>query len=104
MRRLPAMLGIILLVTSVLMMIGSNISYGGTYFDWDSDPNPVELNNSWNVSRILEQNDWFKVGISPAQDWSDHLQPAEPPPGVPAPYQVIFVNITDPNGEETEVY
>jgi len=101
MKKLPAALGIILLFTSVVMMIGSNISYGGSYFDWNSDPSPVEVSAYPNISRALEQNNWFKVAITPAQDWNDHLQPADS--SVPAPYQPVFVNITDPNGEETEI-
>jgi len=101
MKKLPAALGIILLFTSFVMMIGSNIGYGGSYFDWDSDPSPAEVAAYPNISRALEKDDWFKVGIYPAQDWNDNLQPADS--SVPAPYQPVFVNITDPNGEETEI-
>jgi len=102
MKKLPAALGIILLFTSFAMMIVSNISYGGSYFDWDSDPSPAEVAAYPNVSRALEKDDWFKVGISPAQDWNEHLQPSDA--SVPAPYQPVFVNITDPEGQETEIY
>jgi hypothetical protein len=91
----------ILLFTSIVMMIGSNVSYGGSYFDWNSDPSPAEVSAYPNISRALERNDWFKVRIDPSQDWNDHLQPADS--SVPAPYQPVFVNITDPNGEETEI-
>jgi hypothetical protein len=103
MRKLPAALGIILLLTSFVMMIGSNISYGGYYFEWEgTDPNPVEVGAAWNISHAFEQGDWFKLEVAASQDWADHLQPSDA--AVPVPYQPVFVNITSPTGGETEVY
>jgi len=102
MKKGPAALGIILILLSAFLMIASNITYGGTYYNWESDSNVVELSNSWNISRILNNEEWFRLEIVTPQDWNDQLQPSEA--DVPYPYKPVFINITSPDGKESEIY
>jgi hypothetical protein len=102
MKKGPAALGIILILLSAFLMIASNITYGGTYYEWESDSSVVELSNSWNISRILNDEEWFRLEIVTPQDWNSLLQPAEA--DVPYPYKPFFVNITSPDGKESEIY
>jgi len=72
-----------------------------TDVSWQKDPNPVEAVNSWNISRFLNESDFFKVEIYPASDWNDVLEPPSGPYSVP--YKASFVNVTDRFGNETEL-
>jgi hypothetical protein len=97
-----AAFGIILIFLSAFLIIASNINYGGTYYEWESDSSVVELGNSWNISRILNEEEWFRLEIVTPQDWNDQLQPSEP--NIPYPYKPVFINITSPDGQESEIY
>jgi hypothetical protein len=69
---------------------------------WNFEPNEsnaVAANNSWNVSRTLNQGDFFKLEIYPALDWNQSL---EKPGLYNAQFEVRTVNITDPSGNQTE--
>jgi hypothetical protein len=69
---------------------------------WDFEPdesNAAAANNSWSVSRTLNQGDFFKLEIYPALDWNQSL---EQPGLYNAQFEVRAVNITDPSGEQTE--
>jgi len=101
MKPLWAALGIILLLSSVVIVVGANVgTWERSDIDWKSDPSPVELSNSWNVSRVLNESDWFKLEISSSADWNDNMEPAGSSYSVP--YKPAFVNVTNPNGNETE--
>jgi hypothetical protein len=70
--------------------------------EWNSDPSPVMTSNSRNITRFLNEGDWFKVAISPPQDWSDTMEP--PTEGTYAvPFKPALVNITDSFGNQTEL-
>lgn len=95
-----AALGIILLLSSMFTALGAYFGTGeSTSVDWQNDPSPAHVDNSWNVSRVLNQSDFFKVEISPAQDWSKYLDTSAI---YSKPFKTAFVNITDSSGNETE--
>jgi len=99
MRPAWAALGIILLMVSIFVVVGASLGYQKTEVNWDKDPTPVEALNSFNITRFLNQSDFFKLEIYPSLDWSHYVEP----PGVYAvPFKASFVNITDPSGAQTE--
>jgi hypothetical protein len=95
--------GAFLMFLGVVMFAVSNFSYPVKYSDWTVDSNPVIVNapNSWNITRYFLEGDLMRLEITPALTWSKNLQPEEE--DIPAPYQPVFVNITDPNGEQSEI-
>jgi hypothetical protein len=100
-----AALGIVLLMSSVFIVVGANMGYKKNVLDWDVParadglPNKWSVSDSWNVSGVLNQSDFFKLEIYAAQDWTGRVEPA----GVYAvPFKASFVNITDPFGAQTE--
>lgn len=101
MKKTLATVGIILLPTSIIMLIASTMNYTITYSDWTTDPAPLEVSNSWNITRYFSTGDLMRLEITPAKTWSDDLQP--PDQDIPNPYQPVFVNITDPLGRESEM-
>jgi hypothetical protein len=101
MKPLWAALGIILLLSSIFVVLYANANtWERSEIDWTVDPAPVEVLSSWNISRVLNQGDWFKLEISPSVDWNEALEPAGGDYAVP--YKPSFVNVTDPYGNETE--
>jgi len=101
MKAIWAALGIILLMSSIFIIVGGSLGFEKTDVSWKKDPNPTEVINSWNASRILNESDFFKVEIHPVADWNEFLEPAGGPYSMP--YKATFVNITDPFGSETEL-
>jgi len=101
MKKTPAAVGITLLLASIIMFIASTMNYTITYSDWTIDHEPLEVSNSWNITRYFSAGDLIRLEITPAKTWSDNLQPPEQ--DIPNPYQPVFVNITDPFGRESEI-
>lgn len=101
MRKLQVATGIVLLTAGVILCIVSNLNYTVTYSDWSKDTNPVEVSNSWNISRNFSAGDLIKLEIIPPQDWGEYTEP--PTSDIPYYYKPVFVNITDPLYNETEI-
>lgn len=101
MRKLPAAMGIVLLIAGVITCILSNLNYTVTYSDWSKDTNPVEVSNSWNISRNFSEGDLIKLEITPPMDWGEYTEP--PTSDIPFYYKPVFINITDPLQNETEI-
>jgi len=101
-----AALGIILLMSSILIVVLASLGYQKTEVNWDvpastgSIPNKWSVSDSWNISGTLNKDDFFKVEIYAAQDWSNLMEPIGT---YDAPFKASFVNITDPFGAETEL-
>lgn len=101
MKKGPAALGIVLLILSVVLLVAGGMSYEATYLDFTLDPEIVESTNSRNVSRVFAKGDWIKLTITSSLEWEDNLEPAAE--DIPYPYKPVFVNITDPVGNESEI-
>ena len=101
MRKVQAATGIVLLIAGVILCIISNLNYTVTYSDWSKDTNPLEVSNSWNISRNFSEGDLIKLEIVPPMDWGEYTEP--PAPDIPFFYKPVFVNITDPLYNETEI-
>ena len=101
MRSAWAALGIILLLVGVfLVLLASFSSYEKPdVVNWDKDPNPGDAFNARNVSRVLNQGDFFKVEIYAPSDWTEKMEYTRG-----AFYKVSLVNISDPSGAQTELY
>jgi len=98
-RKLPFVLGLIFLFTGIVFVAYSNIHYNKFEIVWGK---PEVKEDSWNITRYFMEGDLMKVEIVPASDWAEHLQPSDW--AVPYPYKPVYVNITDPFGNETEFY
>ena len=102
MKPLWAAFGIILLMSGLIIAFMAGLGHEvPSALEWDSDTSPVEVYNSRNITRFLNEGDWFKLEIYAPQDWSDNMEP--PTPEYAKPFKPAFVNITDPFGSQTEL-
>lgn len=99
MKKVPAALGIVLLMLSAVLMVAGSVSNEATYLDFTLDAEVVESVNSWNVSRVFAKGDWIKLTVSSSPEWADWMEPAGE--DIPYDYKPVWVNITDPTGEES---
>jgi len=95
-------MGLALLSASIIATLSSNLSYQKSEVKW-TEPNPTTSYDSWNVSRYFEEGDLIKASVSPASDWVEDPF-LSPDPLTPYPYKVVWVNITNPFGSESEFY
>lgn len=99
MRRLHAVLGLILLFVGIVIIPYSNMPYNETKIEWETQETKTD---SWNITRFFMEGDLIEVLIAPAEDWGTYLD--APTQDIPYPVKPVFVNITDPLGNETEFY
>jgi hypothetical protein len=100
-KKLPGAVGIILFLSSIIILLVSNIHGLNPYLDFKKEPNPVTVSISWNISRTFTRKNWIKLEITPPMDWQDYTEP--PTETIPFHCKSVFVNITDPTGNETEM-
>lgn len=55
--------------------------------------------DSWQISSNLTQGDKVRLSVAQGEDWDRYVEPAVE--DVPFPHKFVYVNITDPNGEDS---
>lgn len=92
-------MGLALLFAGIIITPCSNIPSQKSEINW-TDVESIQ--DSWNISHTFNEGDLIKVEVYPAIDWADNLLAADP--SVPYPNRPVWVNITDPFGNETEFF
>ena len=87
--------GLIVTFTSLVLISASNVSNQKSDFTWETIKTE---SNAWLVSSNFTEGDKIALAVYPASDWYQFMEPAIP--DVPFIHKFVFVNITDPHGNE----
>lgn len=77
------------------LISASNVSYQKSDFTWETIKTE---SNAWLISSNFTEGDKIALTVYPASDWYQFMEPEIPE--VPLIHKFVYVNITDPHGNE----